>query len=297
MITKKSIMIPPVKAVTVSSNRACDTSCNNGTGISVFLIKNCSYNCIYEGRLLLHFSLADIPPNAVIEKAKIYLFPIMGKKLEVYVYQNKNFFDKNIKRKNPPQTYSDLIDYSHCSTSNKPIILDVLSAVKNQKEQGLLNVTVAASSQGCMVLGCDYANKPYLAVDYRVACPAPEPPSPAPEENIINSFIEFKYTLEPSYDAERYTPAFDASRMRLITFFIKNKSTTAIALNIMLSPDNIDYVPDKSSGIVQAGELKAFTTYLYAKYMKIKLHNSDTTQASSADIWVQAQSTNYALVK
>lgn len=285
---EKTITIPACQAVNISSAFP-KTSFSEDGSINVALHENSDSRSV-EWQSLLQFPLNGIPVDAEIMQARLCLGRVCGCMESVLVYRNLEYFvSSNACWQSRPKTESrPFACFSACEQDF--VILNLLPAVK-RAGVNFLGITLAPGTEGNAVFKKDQYCMPYLAVTYRTDYY----PIPGKNVKIENQFLDIKHDFPQNDEQERFSPTFDASSFVTLTFFVKNTCGVPINFNIQLSPDSKEYMDDRQIFKIDAGELKAFTPYMFGKFMRARIAALSPGQQTGAEIWVQAQTGNYFL--
>lgn len=288
MKTIKTISIPAGQAASVCT--ACpDENLSNNKGLIVSLDDwyDCSRN---ECRTLLQFAAKGVlPERARLVKAEICLSPVRGSLKSICAFKNLSGFDQcTVTWCTRPKTEKAPFAWA-CVDSF--IEIDVTSVLK--RSGGFLGVTLVAETVGNLLLISCGEDGPCLRISYIEGdCPPPPPPPPS-KANVENIFDQQVYTFDAQTEEVRYSSVFDAAHAERVTFFVKNTGSNPFVFNIQISPDGVDFIDDAQIFTVSPGELRAFTPYLFARYMRAKIAAGPVS--SSATVWIQTQTRNYLI--
>lgn len=245
---------------------------------------------------LLQFPPLDLGPGYGVLSARLYMkvYRAAAAMIPVAVYANQAPFDgRTVTFSTRPAIvpYPVSCLYVPRESAESYVACDITQYLQNRPGRlpgfGFSLVSVAGYEGVAAFYAMEEACLPFVQIICR-SMPDPDRGGGLME----NVFAERVFDVQ-GMGEDCYTPAIRMAEIETATFFMKNNGPYPAILQLQLSPDGLDFLPDKQLAEAGAGELAAVTPYLFGKFMRAQVRPARAGLPVSARVWYQAQTRNY----
>jgi len=241
-------------------------------------------------RILIKFSLACIPANAVIVQANLELF--MQKQSNTTVvtpYALEGNWTKNSVTWNNMPSYNPAV-YGESQTISRSerYTFDMTSIVSAWYNAEMSNFGIVLkgeenynSTSANVLIDTTPYHEAVIEITYtlKADCTCIVIPT-----QFIEADEEFNTT-----DLYYYSTTKNTSLTKTVTYFIKNTGFNNVTANIQITPDEVEFINEQETIIIEPSKIVALIPCTFSKFARVRVKNTSTGETSSVKIWYQSQ--------